>query len=94
MPRPKKSKDKEQTEAVVSKPVELEKPNIKKIICYKPQTWFKARPSFNAKDNVKLMPLYITFTVVKEIVSRVYGDYYCLSNGYYVAKDEVKVVKE
>ena len=73
-------------EDVVSEEVKSE-PIKRQIIIANVPTVFRKTMSLEAQQIVGQMPVGVAYEIVKESTSRIYGDFYQLNNGYYVAKN-------
>lgn len=71
-----------------------QKPKQKTLICNAPNIYFRKKPTLEAKDMVRMMPIGVEYAIVREVKSAIYGRFYQLANGYYVLKEGNYIVKE
>lgn len=99
MARPKKSTTEKVEQAVAPLKdigVEPEEVDIKdaaaepikcNIIIAKTSVPFRRIPSLETKYIVSQMPVGIAYEIVRDVTSKIYGEFYQLNNGYYITKD-------
>ena len=66
---------------------EVQEPIKKRVIIANSPTVFRKAISLEAQQIVGQMPVGVAYEIVKETTSKIYGDFYQLSNGYYVTKN-------
>lgn len=59
----------------------------KRIIIAKTATPFRKSTTLEYKQIVGTMPVGVAYEIVKEVKSKIYGDFYLLNNGYYITKN-------
>ena len=76
------------TKAVTEEVIEpkIETPKVHTIIANEPVAFRKVM-SLETKFITGQMPMGVAYEIVKETNSKIYGDFYLLSNGYYVSKN-------
>lgn len=60
---------------------------IKRTVIAKTSVPLRRTTSLEAKFIVGKMTAGVAYTIEKEVTSKVYGDFYQLSNGYYITKN-------
>lgn len=64
------------------------------IICNTSTVRFRKKPTMDPRDALREMPMGVEFPVVRTVRSAIYGEFYLLTNGFYVEKDANYTVKE
>ena len=70
-------------------PVEVATEQVTKprTVIAKSPTAFRKTTSLEVKQIVGQMPMGVAYVIVKEVNSKIYGDFYKLENGYYITKN-------
>lgn len=74
--------------------VPVEQARQKTLICNSSSVRFRKKPTLDPRDAVREMPMGVEFSIAREVRSTIYGEFYQLTNGFYVEKHANYTIKE